>query len=310
MPLLTIGILTYNRSGKLEKLLDRIIPTCDALGIEILVSDNCSPDNTPKMMEKYKNVKCLRYIRNATNLGFDGNLLSVTAKASGEFLWWMGDDDIPDAQQLANIKCLLEENPAIDLFFVGYMHDLPRNKHRTSGTTLNCETLSAQQYADRYMHKATLISTNILNLAAARRLQINQACMSKGWVNLHLLLLLVDQIKSKDGQVVVIKNPVVIQGMDEERVSVNKWEKTFVNYFNFTLGQTPLRSLSIARLKKHFYDINVRPKYLTLTEILEMNNPLEFNCKIIEIFRPNVFAQLSFWLQYFISRILRVRRRQ
>jgi uncharacterized membrane protein len=190
------------------------------------------------------------------------------------------------------------------------MHDLPRNKNKTSGTQLNYQTLSAQQYADHYMHKATLISTNILNLAAAKQLQINQACMSKGWVNLHLLLLLVDQIKSKNEQVVVIKNPVVIQGMDEERISVNKWEKTFIDYFNFTLEHTPLKLLSINRLKKHFYDINVRLKYLTLAEIMEMHDPLEFNRKVIKIFRPNIFAQLSFWLQYFISRILRGRRRQ
>jgi glycosyltransferase involved in cell wall biosynthesis len=232
MTLLTIGIPTYNRAKELERLLDRIVPACDLLDIEILVSDNCSTDDTSTVLEKYKNFKCLRYIRNAANLGFDGNILNLIAKASGEFLWWLGDDDNIAVEQLGGIKRLLQDNPAVALFFVGYMHDLPRNKHKSSGTNLQCKVLSAQQYADRYLHKATLISTNILNLAVVKSLRINQACVSKGWVNLHLLLLLVDQIKEKNGQVVVINNPVVIQGMEEGRTPVNKWEKQFIDNFD------------------------------------------------------------------------------
>jgi len=304
MTLLTIGIPTYNRAKALERLLDRIVPACDLLNIDVLVSDNCSTDTTPAVLEKYKKFKCLRCVRNSSNLGFDGNLLSVISNASGDFLWWLGDDDNIAVEHLANVKNLLQEHPSVNLFFVNYMHNLPRNKHKTSGTTLQCKTLSAQQYADRYLHKATLISTNILNLAAVRNLHINQACVSKGWINLHLLLLFVDQIKEKNGQVIVIKNPVISQGIEEDGGSVKKWERLFVDCFSATLSQTPLKLLSVNRFKKHFYDINIRPGYLNLANITVMDDPVELNRKIIAIFRPNIFAQLSFWLQYLISRVL------
>jgi glycosyltransferase involved in cell wall biosynthesis len=305
MTLLTIGIPTFNRARQLEKLLARIVPACESLDIEVLVSDNCSPDDTPAVLEKFKGFKCLRYIRNTGNIGFDRNILNLIAEASGQFLWWLGDDDNLAVEQLINIKRLLSDNSDVGLFFVNYMHDLPRNKGKSSGTSLEYISLSAQQYADRHLHKATLISTNILNLAAVRSLRVNQSCIGPNWVNLHLLLLLVDWIKGENGRVVVIKNPVVIQGVEEEKTSINKWKKTFIDYFAFTISQTPLQYLALNKFKKHFYDINVRFRYLNLADIIDITDPLDFNSKIVVIFRPNIFAQLAFWLQYLISRVIR-----
>jgi len=49
-PLLSICIPTYNRAECLKESLKKMIPVCSENNIQICVSDNASPDDTPKVM--------------------------------------------------------------------------------------------------------------------------------------------------------------------------------------------------------------------------------------------------------------------
>lgn len=94
-PLLSICIPTYKRAHCLQTSLERfkeaITPDMD---IEFIVSDNCSPDETPEVvMTAIDNgLKCT-YIRNENNLGADGNFLQCFNRANGKYIWLCGDDD-------------------------------------------------------------------------------------------------------------------------------------------------------------------------------------------------------------------------
>lgn len=101
--LLSITIPTYNRCDKLLKLLNFLseeikILNCSKELIEVLVSNNCSTDNTDEVLHKYIEGNnypfLLRYHRNEKNVGLLGNLLTVVQLAEGRYLWMMGDDDI------------------------------------------------------------------------------------------------------------------------------------------------------------------------------------------------------------------------
>lgn len=94
-PLLTIAIPTYNRAEKLAQLLDSIFVESKLLSwpIEILVSDNASTDDTPRIANGYVSRGLIRFRRNSTNIGFDRNVAAVIGCARGEFVWLMGDDD-------------------------------------------------------------------------------------------------------------------------------------------------------------------------------------------------------------------------
>ena len=99
---LTIAIPTYNRAGKVERLLDELTRQIrqDNLQeeIEVLVSDNASTDNTEELTARYQGTDVVvGYIRQPTNLGFDGNLLSLYRRAKTRHIWWMGSDDFPVA---------------------------------------------------------------------------------------------------------------------------------------------------------------------------------------------------------------------
>ena len=91
-PLLSICIPTYNRSAYLRGALENITsdPAFDDR-VEIVISDNCSPDNTREVGEefaaKFPNV---RYFRNDTNL-VDENFEIVLGHGEGKYLKLFND---------------------------------------------------------------------------------------------------------------------------------------------------------------------------------------------------------------------------
>ena len=72
-PLLSICIPTYNSSEYLAETLDSIVSQFideDIFSqVEIIISDNASPDDTTEIVESYqKNYKNILYFRNEANL--------------------------------------------------------------------------------------------------------------------------------------------------------------------------------------------------------------------------------------------------
>jgi glycosyltransferase involved in cell wall biosynthesis len=90
--LLSILMPTYNRSyllkSSIEKLEEMGYFSCNQ--IEVIVSDNCSSDNTLE----YLNHKNINYLSQKRNLGYAGNLMKLLEAASGKYTWIIGDDDL------------------------------------------------------------------------------------------------------------------------------------------------------------------------------------------------------------------------
>jgi abequosyltransferase len=94
--LLSITIPTYKRATFLDFSLTSIHSQINGknLPIEVVVLDNCSPDNTNEIVEKHiKGGMQIRYIRHNENTGMDGNFISCIKHASGKYCWILGDDD-------------------------------------------------------------------------------------------------------------------------------------------------------------------------------------------------------------------------
>ncbi len=113
MPTLSICIPTYNRSRFLAELLDSII----AQGrpeIEVIVSDDASPDDTAMVGESYiGRIPKYRFIRQPQNLGLDRNFLAVVEAATGDYIWLMGDDDRLEAGGATRVLAALERWPEV-----------------------------------------------------------------------------------------------------------------------------------------------------------------------------------------------------
>ncbi|PJC52309.1 MAG: hypothetical protein CO030_03525, partial [Candidatus Magasanikbacteria bacterium CG_4_9_14_0_2_um_filter_42_11] len=97
-PIISICIPTYKRASCLKQCLDSIVVQLDDPlvrdRVEIVISDNASPDNTENIVEEFKKkYNNIVYYKNTENIGVDRNILNVAARASGEYVWFMGDDD-------------------------------------------------------------------------------------------------------------------------------------------------------------------------------------------------------------------------
>ncbi len=97
-PLLTVAIPTFNRAAFLRLNLDQLrrelvnVPTGV---VEVVVSDNCSTDATPHVVEDSVRAGMkIRYVRNAENLGWGRNFSQCFDLAIGKYVLLLGDDDI------------------------------------------------------------------------------------------------------------------------------------------------------------------------------------------------------------------------
>ena len=61
---------------------------------EVCISDNCSDKNIKKLIQPYRKKLNIRFNKNKRNLGFALNLLKVSNMATGDFIWFLGDDDL------------------------------------------------------------------------------------------------------------------------------------------------------------------------------------------------------------------------
>lgn len=105
-PLCSIILLTYNHEKYVHNALISLIEQ-DYNNIEIIVSDDCSPDNTWKIIKEiYNSFKEKRKIiinRNRQNLGLIQNLNKSLEMCSGEYIILHGGDDISYKNRVTKI---------------------------------------------------------------------------------------------------------------------------------------------------------------------------------------------------------------
>lgn len=119
---LSILIPTYNRAQKLVRILKNIeieITRIDAANfLEVIISDNASPDETKNAVETFiPDGYKIRYFRQDVNVGFDRNIKFLYEQAKGDYVWYVSDDDIllPSALQEV-VNGLKDTNPDVLLF--------------------------------------------------------------------------------------------------------------------------------------------------------------------------------------------------
>ena len=109
-----IIIPTYNRADYLKIAIESVFNQTYK-DFQLYVLDNCSTDNTAKLMESYSSSQ-LTYIRNKENLGFIGNLNKALQTGSSEYFQIFHDDDLLEPNFLECVVEFLDRSD--DLSFV------------------------------------------------------------------------------------------------------------------------------------------------------------------------------------------------
>lgn len=117
--LLSICIPTYNRYPFISRLINHLLEFDRTLfnKVDIVVSDNCSSDETETFFQNLlaEEVGFLKYYRNETNIGATRNLEKLLDLASSEYIWWFGDDDWMEEDNLRRVlQCFSsKESPSL-----------------------------------------------------------------------------------------------------------------------------------------------------------------------------------------------------
>src|SRR3990172_9677345 len=115
-PLVTVGLLTYQRPQGLKRALQSIVSQAYK-NLEIIVSENYSPGNkTKEIVRKFsqKDRRIFYYLHNP-NRGCIFNTNFVLEKATGKYFLWAFDDDYYDKNFIIKLVKKLEQDQKIGL---------------------------------------------------------------------------------------------------------------------------------------------------------------------------------------------------
>lgn len=117
---LSIGIPVFNGATTIAETLASVIPQVKE-GVEIVVSDNDSTDETAAVVAELANCHpFIRYYRNDRNVGFDANVLLTVERSLGEYVWLLGDDDEISAGGVESVLKAVFQHQKLGAVFVNY----------------------------------------------------------------------------------------------------------------------------------------------------------------------------------------------
>jgi glycosyltransferase involved in cell wall biosynthesis len=126
-PFLSICIPSFNRPGQLSRLLLSV--DCQPHEIEIVICEDNSPkrESIRSVVESFSGASpyAVRYFENAANLGYDGNLRRLVELAHGQFVMFMGDDDLFIPGALDRFLAFIEKHKDKKYFLRSYISDHP-----------------------------------------------------------------------------------------------------------------------------------------------------------------------------------------
>ncbi len=116
-PMVSFVVPCYNLARFLPECLDSILSQ-SYTEFEVLIMDDCSPDDTPIVAARYLSDPRVRYIRNDTNLGHLRNYNKGIGLSRGRYVWLISADDrLRRPYVLERYIRLMERHPEVGYVF-------------------------------------------------------------------------------------------------------------------------------------------------------------------------------------------------
>src|SRR5262249_48202474 len=116
-PLVSIGVPVYNGDAVLERALDALCAK-DYEHLEIIVSDNASTDNTPKIgRAAAERDERVLYLSTDVNRGAAWNFSRLVHVAQGPYFKWAAADDLCRPEFVSTCVAVLEADPSAVLCY-------------------------------------------------------------------------------------------------------------------------------------------------------------------------------------------------
>ena len=199
IPILSIVIPTYNRAHILDKCLKLItdLAIIYKKDIEILVSDNCSSDNTEEIIEA-RRLKIVRYsdffyFKNSKNLGVAKNIISLFKKAKGRYILFLGDDDYIKKKNFSRILKLLTDDRSPSAIIQGCWNGVMRT-HKTGFVSYKYASELFYEYGNTY---AGIVDRKAILDILTNNNQLSKDIEKIVWPQTVLGFLVINQLKKR-----------------------------------------------------------------------------------------------------------------
>jgi glycosyltransferase involved in cell wall biosynthesis len=233
-PILSIIIPTYNRCEYLRNSLMNLVEQIEFAGIQnqvqIVISNNCSTDNTKKYIQYFivQNKDFIKYIETEKNIGPVRNLLKAIVNSDGIFWMFMGDDDLIPKGSLIKIVKLLKENPEIPVVIFGQKN----NNFITKEEKLNIYTTASRYFY--YMGNACTASKTEMTLVNIKKFK--EKIVTTCWPQTHLYFL--NMYESR------LTHPVLISTIEAYEAQPKDGNNVYNSFYLFDSGIYALLRLS------------------------------------------------------------------
>ncbi len=111
IPLVSVCIPAFNTelfiADTIKSVLNQTYPH-----LEIIVSDDCSTDNTTTIVEQYSQSR-VKLLHQPSNLGMTANFNASIRASSGKYVLKLDSDDLVDADYIYELVSVLEKHPSI-----------------------------------------------------------------------------------------------------------------------------------------------------------------------------------------------------
>src|SRR6266851_3547325 len=115
-PLVSFVVPCYKLAHLLPQCIESILGQTYR-DFEILIMDNCSPDNTPEVAASFNDPR-VKHIRNETNIGHVRNFNKGITMARGKYVWLVSADDwLRSPDVLRRYVDVMERNPGVGYVF-------------------------------------------------------------------------------------------------------------------------------------------------------------------------------------------------
>lgn len=179
--IISVCITSYKRVKELQRCLNSIDSTCKE-SLEVIVSEDNSPERERirEVVEEYAKSSPYKVLFNTNehNLGYDRNLKKLATLASGEYVFYMSDDDCLYANTLDSlIEVLKEKKPAMAYapFWYGY-DEAKEAKRKHQGSEIlerGEDTVSKRVYDAILFSGLTFKREYLLNIDGERFKNLN-----------------------------------------------------------------------------------------------------------------------------------------
>lgn len=179
--LLSICITSYKRVKELERCL-KSVDSKYTDKIEIVVSEDCSPkkDEIEEVVNCFAKTSPYHIVFNSNknNLGYDRNLKQLQKLSSGEYIFYLSDDDVIIAGTLDKlVDFLIESKGQYSLIFAPFWYGPVKDIRRKHACSF--EIKAGSESAAKYVYDAILFSglifkrTSVINLDAEKFKNLN-----------------------------------------------------------------------------------------------------------------------------------------